>query len=339
MPLRARAPTRIDLSGGTLDLWPLFLLVQPAATVNLAIDRYTSVTVEPSADDRWHVQRRDSEADADRGIAADTPEELFEAKGAEIAGALIRFFRPERPLRLTTHSEAPPQAGLGASSSLGIAISGVLNALTGFRYAAEDLIAIVRDAEVEVLRTITGAQDHYPPVYGGANCLWWGKVSHRREALPVDSGAFEKRFLLAYSHQPHRSGATNWEVVKRFLDGDPEARTALEKSGRTAVLVRDAIADGDLDRVAELVGEDWDARRAMAPAVSSPELETIIESAREAGAISGKACGAGGGGCIVFGIPEGKGKRDEVAHAIERAGGSILDYHLVDSGLELAIDD
>lgn len=332
MPLRARAPTRIDLSGGTLDLWPLFLLIEQAATVNMAIDRFTEVVVEASPDERWHVRRRGG-GDA---VAAEGPEELVASEGAEIAGALLRFFRPDRPLRLTTHSDAPPQAGLGASSSLGISIAGVLNALTGFRYRAADLIEIVRDAEVEILRTMTGAQDHYPPVYGGASCLWWRKLSHHREVLDVDARAFESRFLLAYSHQPHRSGATNWEVVKRFLEGDAGARDALEKSGRTAVRLRHALLEGDLDRVAELVGEDWEARRAMAPAVSSPELETIIEAALEAGALSGKACGAGGGGCIVFGVPD--EKRPAVAKAIEGAGGAILDYHLVERGLELTLD-
>ena len=40
MPERveARAPTRIDLAGGTVDLWPLFLLHDDPVTVNAAID-------------------------------------------------------------------------------------------------------------------------------------------------------------------------------------------------------------------------------------------------------------------------------------------------------------
>jgi D-glycero-alpha-D-manno-heptose-7-phosphate kinase len=75
----------------------------------------------------------------------------------------------------------------------------------------------------------------------------------------------------------------------------------------------------------------------MAPAVSSPELETIIGAALGAGAISAKACGAGGGGCLVVAVPD--GKRPAVGDAIRGAGGSILDYHLVDRGLQLVSDD
>jgi D-glycero-alpha-D-manno-heptose-7-phosphate kinase len=168
-------------------------------------------------------------------------------------------------------------------------------------------------------------------------CLWWEKLRHRHEPIPVDAALFEKRFLLAYSHQPHRSGATNWEVVRRFLEGDAGTRRALEKSGRTAVALRNALVAGDLDRVATLMGEDWDARREMAPAVSSPELEAIISSARKAGAISAKVCGAGGGGCMVLAVPD--GKKPAVEAAVRAAGGSILPYRLVERGLSLVLDD
>jgi D-glycero-alpha-D-manno-heptose-7-phosphate kinase len=126
-------------------------------------------------------------------------------------------------------------------------------------------------------------------------------------------------------------------VVRRFLEGDPGTRRALEKSGRTAVSVRNALVAGDLERVATLVGEDWDARREMAPAVSSPELEAIIASARKAGALSAKVCGAGGGGCMVIAVPD--GKRASVEEAVRAAGGSILPYRLVEQGLSLILDD
>lgn len=333
MTLRARAPSRIDLAGGTLDLWPLYLLVEQAATVNLAIDLYSEVSIGPSANGKWRVREKLS----GRVVTAETPRELSHLEGAEIAGRLLCFFSPPSPLELTTRSQAPPQAGLGASSSLGVSIAGALNGWTGSRYSAQDLIEIVKDVEVEVLGTMTGAQDHYPPVYGGAMCLWWEKLRHRREPIPVDRKEFEKRFLLAYSHQPHRSGATNWEVVKRFLEKDARTREALERSGRTAVRLRDALVAGDLDRVAVLMGEDWAARRDMAPAVSSPELLAIIGAAEHAGATAAKVCGAGGGGCMVIAVPE--VKRAAVIDAIGSAGGSLLDYHLVDHGLELGCDD
>jgi len=37
-----KAPARIDLAGGTVDIWPICLLEPGAVTVNLAIDRYAT---------------------------------------------------------------------------------------------------------------------------------------------------------------------------------------------------------------------------------------------------------------------------------------------------------
>jgi len=325
--LHTRAPTRIDLAGGTLDIWPVYLLLEEAVTVNVAIDAYAEAHIEQTGT-RWRVKVEDRGQE----IECSTPEELARQPGAEIAGTLLGFFAPDQPLSITTHSKAPPQSGLGASSSLGIAIAGGLNALTGAGYQPSDLIEIVKNTEARILRTMTGSQDHYPPVYGGACCLWWGTGRVRREPLPLDGPRFEQRFLLAYTHQPHRSGANNWEVIKRFLDGDASTRQAFEAIGSIAVRMREALVHQDLDRMAELIGEEWEARRRLAPAVSSPELERILDSAIEAGADSGKACGAGGGGCLL--VAARPDRRPTVEQAIRAAGGSLVAFHVDTQGLQ-----
>ena len=42
MKITAQSPCRVDLAGGTLDIWPLYLFHDNAVTVNFAVDRYTS---------------------------------------------------------------------------------------------------------------------------------------------------------------------------------------------------------------------------------------------------------------------------------------------------------
>ena len=328
MALLARAPTRIDLAGGTLDIWPVYLMLEQAATVNVAIDLYAEVSIEP-ATSTWRV----TVEDGGRQIESPSPAQLSKQAGAEIAGTLLGFFAPDEPVSITTRSQAPLQSGLGASSALGIALAGGLNELTGSRYEPSDLIEIVKNTEAKILGTMTGAQDHYPPVYGGASCLWWGMGSDRREPLLLDASSFENRFLLAYTHQPHDSGVNNWEVVKRFLDGDTTTRQAFETIGSIAVRMREALANEDLEQVAELVGEEWQARQQLAPAVSSPEVERILSAALQAGADSGKACGAGGGGCLL--IAARPDVREPVEDAIRAAGGSLVAFHVDTQGLRL----
>src|SRR4029077_20871986 len=47
--IESKAPTRIDLAGGTLDIWPLYLFHEGALTVNCAITRYASCAIETAA--------------------------------------------------------------------------------------------------------------------------------------------------------------------------------------------------------------------------------------------------------------------------------------------------
>ena len=79
MALRARSPSRIDLAGGTLDLWPLYLLIDEAATVNLAIDLYTEASIAPSTDGKWRVREKVSGREREGA----TPRELSKLEGAD----------------------------------------------------------------------------------------------------------------------------------------------------------------------------------------------------------------------------------------------------------------
>jgi D-glycero-alpha-D-manno-heptose-7-phosphate kinase len=333
--VKARAPTRIDLAGGTLDIWPLYLFLDQAATVNLAIDLYAEARVEmgkareTEGPLRWRVEDEES----GREQEADSLAELEGRPGAELAAGLLRVFAPQRSLRISSRSLAPPRSGLGASSALGMAIAGTLNALSGSRYSGPQLIEIVKNVEARVLGTLTGTQDHYAALFGGAGCLWWGPEGVRREPLPLSAEAFERRFLLAYSNQPHRSGANNWEVVKRALDGEAETRRALAAIGRVALSMREALAGKDLEAVATLIGEEWEARRRLAPAVSSPELEQLLAKALAAGADSGKACGAGGGGCLL--IAARPSRRAAVESAVVDGGGELVPFRVSEQGLEI----
>ena len=44
--IESSAPTRIDLAGGTLEMWPLYLFHEGARTLNAAISLRTGLTVE-----------------------------------------------------------------------------------------------------------------------------------------------------------------------------------------------------------------------------------------------------------------------------------------------------
>ncbi|MGH9805458.1 MAG: GHMP kinase, partial [Candidatus Acidiferrales bacterium] len=169
MRIHAYAPTRIDLAGGTLDLWPLYLFHPGALTVNVAITRYAHAVVEPRRDRRIVLLSRDSGRSQTyaslAALAASRSHRL------PLLAELVAWIAPRQGLTLTTWSEAPAGAGLGGSSTMAVALCAALTRWLGQRMPAADWIPLSRDIEARVLSVPTGEQDHYPAVFGGLSAV------------------------------------------------------------------------------------------------------------------------------------------------------------------------
>ncbi len=313
------APTRIDLAGGTLDIWPVGLLVPRASTVNAAINLRARATVRPAG--RFRVVNRQRGVD----LSADSPEPFFRHPFAALAGRLIDFFQPSRPLEVCFDTSAPPGSGLGGSSSLGMAIAGALNHQCDSGWTVPDLVRIVMDTEVRILRTATGSQDQFAAGFGGTRVHHWESPEPRSESLPwIDDGIdpLDNRFVLVFTGEAHSSADPNGSVLERIFAGEPAAVRGIEVIAEAAAGMRAALLERDWNGVAEMLALEWGARRTLSEMVSTPTIERLSDAMRQAGARAVKACGAGGGGTMIaIAPPE---KRSAVVDAARRAGGEVL---------------
>jgi D-glycero-alpha-D-manno-heptose-7-phosphate kinase len=329
--IESRAPTRIDLAGGTLDIWPLYLFHPGSLTVNCAITRYASCTIEtaPEASRRIVLVSRDTQ----RKESFPSFDALCRARRYKLPllAHLVRFFRPAMGFTLTTDSEAPAGAGIGGSSAMAVAICAALDRLTGAGLRREDWIHISRDIEAVVIRVPTGTQDHYPPAFGGAAAILLAPGGERREALGCDLDDLERRLVLCYTGKPRQHGINNWEVFKRHIDGDRRVAQNLEKIAVIARQVRTVIERSQWSEFGRLVRGEWEFRRRNLKTISTPLVDRIISSARRQGALGGKVCGAGGGGCLTLVIdPE---VRTRVEQAVIAAGGTLLPLQIDREGV------
>jgi len=332
--IESRAPTRIDLAGGTLDIWPLYLYHPGAVTVNCAITRYASCVIEIHRGSRRIalVSRDTRRAESFASLAR---LETARRYRLPLLAHLVRFFSPRAGLTLTTDSQAPAGGGIGGSSAMAVAICAALDRLTGARLKLEDWIHISRDAEAIVIRVPTGTQDHYPAAYGGAGVLHLTPGSERREALRVDLDELERRLVLAYTGKPRQSGINNWEVMKAHLDGDPRVRRNFSEIAAVAREMRTALERGRWSEVGRLVRHEWSFRRRNLPGISTPTIDRIISTTRRVGALGGKVCGAGGGGCLALVIePEGRAR---VESAVTAAGGQVLPIRIDRKGVQVKV--
>ena len=329
MYVDSSAPTRIDLAGGTLDIWPLYLFHEGAQTLNAAISLRARCVITPRSDRRIVIVSDDT----GRRVEVEHWSELKENHhDVKLVGRLLHYFQAGG-LELHTRSESPMGAGIAGSSALNIAICGALAAWTDRALPNELMLQIAMNVEAQVIDVPTGAQDYRPALYGGVSAVELGVDGVHRVSLPVDERELSRRLVLAYTGASRNSGINNWEVTKRHIDGDKEVRQRFGRIRDIAAAMRPALERSDWEEVGRYVAEEWNNRKGLAPGVTTPAIDGMLAAAREAGAWSGKVCGAGGGGCLFcIGPPE---RVPAIARALQGAGARVLDIQVEAEGLKV----
>ncbi len=313
--VRARGWCRVDFAGGTLDIWPLGLLHSGARTVNTAIDLPVEVAIVPR-------QRGFRVVQDDGSWEAEGTAGLIQNPGTALVGLILEALGLG-PAEIRLSSASPRGGGLGASSALAVTLISAIRRLRGEPDSdASKIVTLARDLEARLMSLPTGCQDHYPALLGGALVLEPAPGGEQVRRLPVDLEALGQRLVLAFTGQSHFSAGANWTIVRRRLDGDSEISRLFAAIAEVASEMEEALVRGHWPRVGALMAEEWRSRRQLSEAISTAGIERLLETATQAGAWGGKACGAGGGGCVaVLTAPDNRG---EVERALRAAGGQIV---------------
>ncbi len=316
MRIDCSAPTRIDLAGGTYDIWPLYLLHERAQTINAALSLRAHCAL---------TSRRDYRV----SLVSDDTGETVEAAGPDALGVealplvarLVRHFGA-RGVEVRTRSESPVGAGIAGSSAMNVALAAALAAWTGRPLADEALLTLAMNIEAQVIGVPTGVQDYRPALYGGVSAVELDVTGVRRVPLVVEPIDLEQRLVVAYTGASRQSGINNCDVMVRRLNGDRLVTDAFDGIRDAAIGVRDALERADWPGVAHHLNAEWTHRKRLAPTVTTGAIDALLARASAAGATAGKVCGAGGGGCLVcLTDPD---RRRQVSAALASAGAKVL---------------
>jgi D-glycero-alpha-D-manno-heptose-7-phosphate kinase len=326
--ITSSAPTRIDLAGGTIDIWPLYLFHDGAQTLNAAISLRAHAHLESRTDGEIELRSIDTA----RAVRASHWSELSADSPLPLLALLARHYRVEN-VTLVTRGESPAGAGIAGSSALTIAVCGAMARWTESSSDAEALLQVAVNVECQAIRLPTGVQDYRPALFGGVAAVEVGVDGVRRVGLNVDPRELERRIVLAYTGAPRQSGINNWDITKRHLDGDPRLFDCFERIRDTAAAMRQALERGDWDEVGRQIAVEWDIRKRLAPGVTTPTIDRLVARAAAAGATAAKVCGAGGGGCLFcYGPPS---ARPAVTAALAAGGAQVLEYRIESEGLKI----
>jgi D-glycero-alpha-D-manno-heptose-7-phosphate kinase len=360
--IHAKAPTRIDLAGGTVDLWPLYLFLDRPVTLNLGIDLYAETRVEIAPSTRGtgvqagEVTLKSEDQGHELKFGWSELHSVQAPPQLELHLKFLRYFARERlenrkdygfNLTIGTRAKSPAGAGLGGSSTLSISMigalatwarQGTLRETVDVLRDGEKMIEIARDVETTVIQVPAGVQDYYGAMFGGLQSLRWSAGSHQREWLPTDIlSELQKRVLLFYSGQSRNSGINNWALFKGFVDNQNDIRARFAKITEATRKLETALRAHNWMAAGEAIAEEWATRKTLAPGISTPEMDQAFAAAQKITPIAGKVCGAGGGGCFFVYLENQLDQKSRIEEAFVSQGMRSLPFHAVPRGLEIQV--
>lgn len=343
----ARAPTRIDLAGGTLDLWPIHNILDHKTTVNASISLEAETVITKSPDKSFHLISKDQELSFSGNL-----EEASTNRKLPLLGILLKAYwqNEHSPITIQTSAKSPAGSGLGGSSCLAITVATALSKSKQFFdnsaidikskdliFNEKDLVNTVQNIEARIINSPTGCQDYWGAVRGGINVIrfpFTGAEVTTSSTASIKS--LRDELILCYCGKSRASALNNWEIFRRFFEGDQNLFETLGLIGEVASLCGDAVLKGDYEKVLSYSKKEWDLRCQLWPHITTDETDRIDQAARKAGAKFSRVCGAGGGGVMAIFSPV--EKRSSVIEALKKAGGQVLDGTIIDQGLFVTIE-
>lgn len=333
------APTRVDLAGGTLDLWPIHNLLERKATVNVAVSLEATVEICLSGDHRFHFESLDQKISESGDY-----ESMTRSAKLSLFGLLLSAFWTKElpPIHIKTSAKSPAGAGLGGSSCLAVAFCrGVAEARRAIdpSYIVPDESGIVRtaqDVESKVIHAPTGVQDYWGGMRGGINIIEYPFGKTIVTTLPGsiwDDQDF--KLICCYSGKSRASAINNWEIFKRIFDGDKALLEKISLIGHEAADCAEAIGKRNWRDAIAASKREWKLRTALWPNIETAETKCIDAAAIEAGAIFTRVCGAGGGGVMSILCP--RDRTAKVSQAMASAGGQVMDVVVGGPGLTVQV--
>ncbi len=326
---RARAPLRISFCGGGTDVSP-YPEEHGGCVLSATINHYAYASLRPRRDTRLTL----ASLDYDLVAKYDHPRRLKFDGRLDLLKAAVRALRVKRGADLWTHSDAPPGSGLGASSTLMVALLGVLREWLKVELTPYELAELAYRVERVDLQLAGGRQDQYAAAFGGFNYIEFNPdgtvvtpLKLRRDTLEE----FEYRLLLCYMGQTRQSAKIIERQTRSYRAGRAETVAALEALKAQTQEMKRALLLGEIDGFGELLHQAWEHKKHLDEGISNPHVDALYRIARKEGAIGGKMTGAGGGGYFLFLTRF--DRRHRVAGALEKHGGQVVPFQFESRGV------
>ena len=296
--LRARAPLRLSFAGGGTDV-PPYPAREGGCVLSAAINLYAFGALSPRPGEAIYLRS------ADLGLALEFAQGAPPAYDGQLdlAKAAIRRLGGGGGYEMYLHTDAPPGSGLGASSSLMVAVMGLLREWRRLVLNEHELAALAYRLERIELGIPGGKQDQYAAACGGWNFIEFNaeEVVVNPLRLPADvEHELEHNLVLCFTGTTRVATAIVNDQTRRCARGEPASLAALRRQKELAVEMKRLLLARRPREFGLLLADAWESKRRLSPQISNPRVDALYAAARAAGALGGKLSGAGGGGYMIF---------------------------------------
>lgn len=332
--IRARAPLRISFGGGGTDV-PPYVDERGGLVLNATINRYAYVTIIPN--DRGEITMRSLDYNEEVSYSVEDGVPL-DAHQMELARGAVRRFdieQRDRGFDLYTHTDCPPGSGLGASSTMVVALIGAFDAWLQLGLTNYEIAQLAYEIERIDLGIEGGKQDQYAATFGGFNFMEFRDDAALINPLRIPSDGIaelEYALVMAYTGQSRYSADIIEDQIDNYEGQEKHAVEAMDRTRELAVEMKRVILKGHFYEFGKLLHTAWEVKKQMSSKISNPFIDRMYAAAREAGAMGGKISGAGGGG-FMFCFTE-FDRQQAVRNALEEHGAEVVDFGFTDHGLQ-----
>ncbi len=292
----SRTPLRMSFVGGGSDL-PSFFKSHGGAVISTSIDKYVYIILKEKFDPGYRISYSITENVPNRD---DIKHELFRNA--------LEMFNIDKSLEIVSIADIPSMTGLGSSSSFSV---GLLNALNFYKENKEVnnkefLATKACTLEIEICNSPIGKQDQYAASYGGLK-LYEFREDDTVEVKEINCSSKLKEKLNQNILTFYIGGKRSADKILKSQNMDMKKSSKQNNMQKMVNLVWDLkyeLESESLDNFGNILHENWMLKKDLTSSIANNEIDEIYETAMNLGAEGGKLLGAGGGGFMIFYVPE-----------------------------------
>ncbi|MGA2031199.1 MAG: GHMP kinase [Thermoguttaceae bacterium] len=321
----SKSPLRISFFGGGTD-FPEFFGRHGGAVLGTAIDKhiYHSVVRFPSELFDYSIRLAYRKVECVR--SRDEIEHIPFRR-------ILEHFGIEKDIEVTLAADLPSFSGLGSSSTFTVGLINALSAHQGRFMPKQELARLAIQIERDVLQEAVGCQDQIFAAYGSLNLIEFpvaGEFVVHRICLPKSRlHELDNSLLLFFTGMTRRAGDIERSKLQNLHNIEKPLLRMLELVEKAHSLLT---GNAPLSEFGRLLDRTWQEKRTLDAAVSHPEIDRLYDLGMAHGALGGKLLGAGGGGFMLFFVPEEEQPRlrkamtdyYEIPFSISAPGSSII---------------